>query len=65
MSVYNAAKPSNESADAYLRFRPYLDNTHKKFGLLFFTNWLRGSPQKVVGLKKWDLRVALLLVVLG
>ena len=30
MSVYNAAKPSNESADAYLRFRPYLDNTHKK-----------------------------------
>ena len=23
-------KLSNESADAYLRFRPYLDNTHEK-----------------------------------
>ena len=52
MSVYNAAKPSNESADAYLRFRPYLDNTHKKILTTFFTNWLRGSPQKMVGLKK-------------
>ena len=60
-------KPSNESADAYLRFRPYLDNTYEKkqFWTTFFTNWLRGSPQKVVGLKKWDLRVAPLLVVLG
>ena len=48
-------KPSNESADAYLRFRPYLDNTYEKktqFWTTFFTNWLRGSPQKVVGLKK-------------
>ena len=27
-------KPSNESADAYLSFRPYLDNTHKKNTIL-------------------------------
>ena len=60
-------KPSKESADAYLRFRPYLDNTHEEeqFWTTFFTNWLRGSPQKAVGLKKWDLGVAPLLVTLG
>ena len=47
-------KPSKESADAYLRFRPYLDNTYKEkqFWTTFFTNWLRGSPQEVVGLKE-------------
>ena len=60
-------KLSSESADAYLRFQPYLDNTHEKtqFWTTFFTNWLRGSPQKVVGLTKWDLGVAPLFVALG
>ena len=29
-------KPSNESADAYLRFRPYLGNTHNKIILDYF-----------------------------
>ena len=51
-------KPSKESADAYLRFRPYLDNTpeEEQFWTTFFTNWLRGSPQKAVGLKKMGSR---------
>ena len=29
-------KPSNENADAYLRFRPYLDSTHEKTVLEYF-----------------------------
>ena len=38
-------KPSIESADACLRFRPYLDNT-KNFGLLFFYKFAKRVTSK-------------------
>ena len=47
-------KPSNESAYAYLRFRPYLDNTYEKNTILdyFFHKLAKRVTSKVVGLKK-------------
>ena len=45
-------KPSNESADAYLRFRLYLNNTYKKILEYFFHKLARRVTSKSGRAKK-------------
>ena len=54
MRVYNAGETIKRKRGRSFEVSTLLGqhSQRKQFRTTFFTNWLRGSPQKVVGLKK-------------